>query len=398
MLFSIHRQPLSFKTLFLLCDTFTTLFVRLPLWLVIYTPPFMRIKRGWSLKRMIMIRWWQHISSLGRMPVRLLEFPDHRAIAPGEKGDWIDPLPEQLLVGRIREMATVAGEKPIRLPGYWIDKEGHDIPFGAPPHPGEKVVFHLHGGAYVFLSASPSDPTAGISRGLLERHQPIQRVFSIEYRLTLTPEGKAVNPFPTQLIDALSGYYYLVHTVGFNPADIIVDGDSAGGNLALALTRYLVDNQGRPDVEIPAPPGRLLLISPWCDMSPVRAVPGSSWVEFASTDYIDGVDIPKKAEYFCGPFGLSEAEVNEYISPASTHPELEVSFKGFPSTFLLCGGSEVFRDQIHVLRDRMVRDLGEEDVAYYEPPDAIHDFLNMTWLEPERTNSWNEIGRWLARY
>ena len=45
------------------------------------------------------------------------------------------------------------------------------------------------------------------------------------------------------LIDALAGYNYLVNTVGFHPTRIILEGDSAGGNLALALTRYLLEHR-----------------------------------------------------------------------------------------------------------------------------------------------------------
>ncbi|TFK53950.1 alpha/beta-hydrolase [Heliocybe sulcata] len=345
----------------------------------------MRLKPGWSLKRTLMMKYWQHVMWLSRTFGTTAINPDHKALAPGQKGLWVAPVPEELIVG----------VKPVGLPGYWMDREGSDVPMGTPPRQGEKVVLHLHGGAYAFLSANPQDPTAHIGRGLLERCEAIGRVFSIEYRLTLTPNYEPVHPFPTQLLDALTGYHYLVKTVGFSPEDIILEGDSAGGNLALALTRYLVDHENPEDIAFLPKPGRLLLMSPWCDLSPVRATPGSSWTEFAHIDYIEAVDIQKKAEIFCGALGLAEAEVNPYISPASTHPSISVSFKNFPRTFILCGGSEVFRDQIRVLRDRMIRDMGEENAAYCEPADGIHDFLGMDWLEPERTNSWNEIAKWL---
>ncbi|KZT29587.1 alpha beta-hydrolase [Neolentinus lepideus HHB14362 ss-1] len=392
-LFTIRYQ--SLRSLLLVCDAFVLKFIQTPIWMIIYALPFLRPKRDWSLRRIIMAKYVQHMVFMSRMFGKVAISPDHRALAPEQKGSWVDPVPKELLVGRIKDMAATAGIEPIRLPSYWIDREGCDVAIGAPPRPGEKVVFHMHGGAYAFLSASPEDPTTHIGRGQMERCESIGRVFSIEFRATTTPNNEPVNPFPTQLIDALTGYYYLVQTVGFFPADIIVDGDSAGGNLALALTLYLLENQNREDVEFPAPPGKLLLLSPWCDLSPIHLTPGSSWTEFTHIDCLHAGYMQDYAEIFCGPFGLQEAEVNPYISPASTHPSLSVSFKGFPRTFILCGGSEAFRDQIRVLRDRMVRELGEENVTYYEPSDAIHDFLGMTWLEPERTNSWSEIGRWL---
>ncbi|KZT24247.1 alpha/beta-hydrolase [Neolentinus lepideus HHB14362 ss-1] len=397
VLFKFSALPRPFKTLFVLCNAFIVVFVQTPAWIVIYAPPFMRLKRGWSLKRTIMVKYWQRATFLSRTLGKISVSPDHRALVPQQKGAWIDPVPKELIVGRIKDMAATAGVELIHLPGYWMDREGSEVPIGAPPRPGEKVVLHLHGGAYAFLSANLQDLTAYLGRGLMERCVSVGRVFSIEFRLITTPDNEPANPFPTQLIDALTGYYYLVRTVGFSPADIILDGDSAGANLALALTLYLVENQNREDVMFPSPPGKLLLLSPWCDLSPIRATPGSSWVDFAHVDYIDAGDTQEKAEIFCGPFGLVEAEINPYISPASTHPSLSVSFKGFPRTFILCGGSEMLRDQIRVLKDRMIRDMDEENVTYYEPADAVHDFLSMTWLEPERTNSWNEIAGWLTQ-
>jgi hypothetical protein len=48
--------------------------------------------------------------------------------------------------------------------------------------------------------------------------------------------------FPTTLLDALVGFTYLTWTVSFSPEDIIIEGNSAGDNLALALVHYLVEN------------------------------------------------------------------------------------------------------------------------------------------------------------
>ncbi|KAJ3932925.1 MAG: Alpha/Beta hydrolase protein [Lentinula lateritia] len=116
--------------------------------------------------------------------------------------------------------------------------------------PGEKVIYNLHGGGYITFSAHPSDMIAAIARGLLQHVDSVHCVFSSEYRLSSGEGVRAQNPFPAALIDALAGYVYLVNTVKFDPADIILVGDSAGGNLALALTRYLIEHQnsglGRP--------------------------------------------------------------------------------------------------------------------------------------------------------
>ncbi|KAF8624842.1 hypothetical protein AX15_005723 [Amanita polypyramis BW_CC] len=179
--------------------------------------------------------------------------------------------------------ADAASVAPIRIPGYWMRKNGSDLKVASLPVPGEKLVYHFHGGGYTRLSAHPSAVTANISRELLKHADQVHRTFSIEYRLSSTTPFHVANPFSAALIDALAGYDYLVNAVRFSPIDIIVVGDSAGGNLAHALTRYLVENQKFSTVGIPAPPAGLVLVSPWCDMSDSQDVLAAA---HADSDYI----------------------------------------------------------------------------------------------------------------
>jgi len=198
-------------------------------------------------------------------PVTLL--PNHLAITPGTDiyGVWIDPV-EELITGKLREWADKAEVTSIRIPGYWTHKKGSDIEPFSSPQPGEKIVYALHGGAYVRLSGHPTDVTGNIGKGFLQYVDKVTRVFSTEYRLAVGKPNIPQHSFPTQLIDALAGYNYLVNVVGFSPEDIIVEGDSAGGNLAHALTRYLVEYQGNAEVKLPGPPSALILTSPWADL------------------------------------------------------------------------------------------------------------------------------------
>ena len=220
----------------------------------------------------------------------------------------------------------------------------------------------------------------------------------MEYRLTKAPHASPSNPFPAALLDAVSGYNYLVNTVGFDPADIILEGDSAGGNLALALVRYLIVNQGRKDISFPLPPSGLILNSPWCDLSLSDDFPGSTLRTNQRTDYLNMLSTPYALTIrsFLGPHGSSAATSNPYVSPAArTAPMEDISFSGFPRTLITVGGCEVLLDQIRVLRDRMRRDLGTE-VAYLEMPDAVHDVLVFPWFEPERTTALEAIAAWIA--
>jgi len=148
--------------------------------------------------------------------------------------------------------AKIANVQSIRVPGYWTHKKGSSIKVGSAPQPDEKVVYHLHGGAYIRLSAYPSDLTAPAATGFLDVVDPVTRVFAVEYRLASGKPFKPAHPFPTQLLDSLAGYNYLVNVVKIAPENIIVVGDSAGGNLAHALVLYLTEYQGTTDVPLPA--------------------------------------------------------------------------------------------------------------------------------------------------
>ncbi|KAJ2913148.1 hypothetical protein MD484_g7279, partial [Candolleomyces efflorescens] len=363
-----------------------------------------RARPSWTFKRALLLNVVRHFTKLtfetGTTPVA-----NHLAIKSGKgvNGVWIDPATE-LITGDLEKWAEIAKVKAIRLPGYWFHQKGSNVSVGSPAQPGEKVVLNLHGGAYVRMSAHPSDPTANIVKGLLKHTPSIRRVFSVEYRLSSgKPFSDGLHPFPTALIDALAGYNYLVNVVGYSPSDIIICGDSAGGNLAHALTRYLVENQDSTNPKLPAPPGALILLSPWSDLSKSHDGKGSA-VNYVNSDYLSADNrIEYAKDAFTGPHGRVIADSSPYISPACILPGFEVSFKGFPRTFINGGGGEVLIDQIRLLRDRMVADLGEGDgvkggegkVRYYEVPDGCHDYLVLSPHEPERTETLKAIARWV---
>jgi len=335
---------------------------------------------------------------------RFIPMPTHLAIVEGlnVKGLWIPPIPH-LIVGDVRKWADQAGVDSIRIPGYWMEQEGSNREVGDAPRAGEKVIYHLHGGGYSTHSAHPTNPTANIPRGIMQHSESVMRSFNIEYRVSSGPPvSEITNPFPAALIDAVAGYNYLVNHVKFKPEDIIVEGDSAGGNLALALVRYLIENQSQtdhPEITIPPPPGELLVCSPWTDIGDSDVKPGSTLYNHQRYDFINLLSsgtLPNKLN-FLGPLGFAGANSNRYISPSSTAPTMEpVSFKGFPRTFISAGGAEVLLDQIRTLRDKMVADLGDGNVEYYEAPGGIHDYMVLTWTEPERSETLRRISNWIA--
>ena len=78
-------------------------------------------------------------------------------------------------------------------------------------------------------------------------------VLCFDYRLA--PE----NPYPAACEDAMKAWDYLM-LLGYGARDVIVAGDSAGGNLALSLVHKLKQQKRLL-------PRGLVLLSPWTDLT-----------------------------------------------------------------------------------------------------------------------------------
>lgn len=88
-----------------------------------------------------------------------------------------------------------------------------------------------------------SDQFASIYGNLISTDVPVELIAdsppaaaAVEYRLL-------PNPFPAALQDAATVYCDLVLRKGIEPERIVIIGDSAGGNVALALARWIREEQ-----------------------------------------------------------------------------------------------------------------------------------------------------------
>ena len=138
-------------------------------------------------------------------------------------------------------MAPDCAVETFELSGLPVEKI---TPAGAP---GDKVLLYLHGGGHIFGSIKSH-------RHYVSRLAAAANVtaYHIDYRLA--PE----HPYPAAVEDALKAYQYILGQ-GVRPENLIVGGESAGGNLAAALLVTL-KNKGLPQ------PAGAYLLSAWLDM------------------------------------------------------------------------------------------------------------------------------------
>ncbi len=235
----------------------------------------------------------------------------------------------------------VSVKKKYRIPNkfdYYTEKctTGAEIEFIK--HKGSnpcKVVYLLHGGAYILPQ---QDTYRKYAVRMLKECGDIL-VALLDYRVV-------PNKYPTAVDDALSGYDYLLDK-GYLDEDIILHGDSAGGNLSLALSLKLKELSR-------SLPKAMFLLSPWADMT----MSGDSYYHNHAKDAFFGCNKPmtdKRREIYLTSdmFSYFEGANREdpLISP------IFADYKGFMDTYIVVGSDEMLLSDSVTVSEKM-RDSG----------------------------------------
>ena len=211
-----------------------------------------------------------------------------------------------------------------------------------PADPAGHVLVYYHGGGWVIGDLDTHDPLcAEIARQLG------MRVVSIDYRMA--PEA----PFPAATEDCLAAARWIAGSpaeLGGAVTGVIPAGDSAGGNLAAAVTRELCG-----EIAIPAQ----WLIYPATDMTEAEG----SMAEFA-----DGYLLTKDSmDWFQGHYmkGSEAKLLHPWASPL--HAE---TLDGLPPTLVFTCGLDPLRDQGRAYAARLIQHGVR--VVYREAAGQIH--------------------------
>lgn len=198
--------------------------------------------------------------------------------------------------GVTRESVTADG-----VPHEWI------IPADCA---ADQVVLYLHGGGFV-LGLSP--PHLKMAAYLAE--QIGRRILMVDYRLA--PE----HPFPAAMDDCVTVYRRLLRQ-GIPARNIVVAGDSAGGNLTLALLLKLRDD-GDPL------PAAAACLSPVTDLTDKNK---------SGNGYKDPVLPSKTMRFYAESYvGSSDARM-PLISPVFA------DLRGLPPLLIHAGEDEILRE------------------------------------------------------
>lgn len=226
------------------------------------------------------------------------------------------------LLGNNKDVQTEVIEIPMQTEGERHALHG-EWNYVNRAHMKKYVILYCHGGGY----STGSSLYARTLTGKLAMSTSMD-VLSFDYRLA--PE----NPYPAATQDAMRVWNFLM-LLGYGARDIILAGDSAGGNLALSLTLKLKEEKRLL-------PRGLVLMSPWTDLT-------SSGKSHNTKAEIDPV---LDAEYLADMIRNYASEQNlkdPLISP------LFGSFEGFPPTYIQVGGNEILMDDSVMLYKKLLK-------------------------------------------
>ncbi|KAH7014308.1 Alpha/Beta hydrolase protein [Microdochium trichocladiopsis] len=348
-----HYPFKAIFTLYSICYALCTL----PLWLTASIIPWTRPKREWTILQAIRMQ----ITSKVLHYWSVIELNTSTPLKPGREGRRFtvaQPAPQEMYSGPLDD----AEIRPAPVGLTWTKTpvtSGKTLPRDA------TFILHFHGGAFVIGDGRDHD-TGFLAATLIKQFGIASGAAAPAHTCVVTPQYRlSCRPgahFPAALQDAVTSYIHLVHDLGIPARQVVVSGDSAGGNLALGLLRYITEHgaqsnqkqndilSGEEDEDGPDTtglplPGAVLLWSPWTDISAAQDPNAIYQSPQYSTDYLSGAFGAWGARAYTA-FGRLDA-LDPYISP------LHAPFRSPVPVLIHAGGGEVLLQDCEELTRRL---------------------------------------------
>ena len=247
--------------------------------------------------------------------------------------------PQGVPIGKVEDRAIPgpAGDIPVRV--YTPVAAGGTGP----------ALVYYHGGGWVIGDLETHD---ALCRTLA--NEAGCKVIAVDYRLA--PE----HPFPAAIDDAYAAVKWVeanASEIGIDPNRIAVAGDSAGGNLAAAVSLRAKAEKG-PHIAFQ------LLIYPVTDAPRTT----QSYKDFAAGHMLEAEGM----DWFWNHYVLSAGADPKHPYAAPLHAE---SLAGLPPAYVVTAGFDVLRDEGKAYAEALKKAGVEVEYVNYEG--MIHGFFNM---------------------
>jgi len=232
------------------------------------------------------------------------------------------------------------------------------------PRSGEQklTMLYLHGGGFSLYPKAYANLIAMVT--LVTG----ARTFALDY--SLAPEHR----FPTQVEDVLKTYRWLLE-IGADAGSLLVAGDSAGGNLTLALLL------SARDAGLPLP-ALAIALSPATDF---QAEPGPI-IAKENLDYLTPEMLIRWSHWYCDP----KDHRNPLVSP------IYADLRGLPPIYVQAGEAEILYASIRAFADQ-ARKQGA-DVTLESWPGMNHVFQAFGYEAPQSADALKRIGEVVAAH
>lgn len=268
----------------------------------------------------------QEANELQMTPLMKLLKNIHEVSSAGDSVNLEDIKKQRASQDRLASITTLSKDIEVQelsirgIPAEWVIPQFK--------HDTDRIILYCHGGGYTCGSLK----YARIIASKLAIHCGMA-VMSFEY--ALAPE----HPYPAAIEDALVIWNYIMQ-LGFGSREVIVVGDSAGGNLALELLLKLKAQKRMM-------PKGLVLMSPWTDMTmsgdtyeTCKDVDPMLSREYIQTCRYSFIGLNEKYNEDEKVVKIDEANI-DYANPDFS--PLFADLDGFPPTLIQVGSNEVLK-------------------------------------------------------
>jgi epsilon-lactone hydrolase len=249
---------------------------------------------------------------------------------------------------------TVAGVPCFRL-----------TPGDIPPEHRDRLLIHLHGGAFVFFAGD-----GGTGEGMMVAHYAKTEVLSVDYRMP--PD----HPFPAALDDAVAVWSERVKD--HEPAKMALFGTSAGGGLTMSTVLKL------KELHLPLP-GALFIGTPASDIT-------NSSDSLQANEYVDNQLVTAQ--------GLIDAALHLYAGDHDlAEPLLSPIYgdlHGFPPSILLSGTRDLLLSNTVRAHRKLRQASVEAELNIFEA--QSHAQYITSYPSPEADEAMDEIAKFFDKH
>jgi monoterpene epsilon-lactone hydrolase len=231
----------------------------------------------------------------------------------------------------------------------------------SPRQHGNSIIMYLHGGAYSVgssLSHRPICARIAAASGW--------KVISINYRLA--PEHK----YPAALDDAVTSYQWLLQM--YQPEQIVIIGDSAGGGLVMASLLALKQQQ------LPMPAGAVG-ISAWLDLE-------CSSPSYEKNKHVDLMATAEGLRFVGRAYASKKINSDPLVSPFYAR-----DLKSLCPLLLQVGSAETLLDENTQFAEQAKNDGVNVELQVW--PNMVHVWHSLYGLVPEAEQAIAAIAAWL---